>query len=61
VQYLIGVADASEGAAGFIAKAQKWKTGSSLMECMMILVRSSSSSSSIKHNTSGVIKEKGRK
>jgi hypothetical protein len=39
----------------------KWKTGSSLMEWMMILVRSSSGSSSIKHNTAGIIKEKGRK
>jgi hypothetical protein len=37
----------------------KWKMGSSLMEWMMILVRSSSGSSSIKH-TAG-IKEKGRK
>jgi hypothetical protein len=31
------------------------------MEWMMILVRSSSGSSSIKHNTTGIIKEKGRK
>jgi hypothetical protein len=34
--------------------------GSSLMESMMILVRSSSSSSIIMH-TAGIIKEKGRK
>jgi hypothetical protein len=31
------------------------------MEWMMISVRSSSSSSSIKHNTAGINKEKGRK
>jgi hypothetical protein len=31
------------------------------MEWMMILVRSSSGSSSIKHNAAGIIKEKGRK
>jgi hypothetical protein len=31
------------------------------MEWMMILVRSSSGSSNIKHNTAGIIKEKGRK
>jgi hypothetical protein len=39
---------------------KKWKTGSSLIEWMMILVRSSSGNSSIKH-TAGIIKEKGRK
>jgi hypothetical protein len=59
--YLIGVADAPEGAADFIAKVQKMETDSSLMEWMMILVRNSSGSSSIKHNTAGIIKEKGRK
>jgi hypothetical protein len=37
-----------------------WKVDSSLMEWMMILVRSSSGSNSIKH-TAGIIKEKGRK
>jgi hypothetical protein len=38
---------------------RKWKMGSSLMELMMIWVRSSSGSNRIKH-TAG-IKEKGRK
>jgi hypothetical protein len=38
---------------------RKWKTGSSLMEWMMIWVTSSSGSSSIKHIAG--IKEKGRK
>jgi tripartite-type tricarboxylate transporter receptor subunit TctC len=37
---------------------RKWKMATSLMEWMMILVRSSSSSSSIKH-TVAAIKEKG--
>jgi hypothetical protein len=39
-------------------KVQKMETDTSLMEWMMILVRSSSGSSSIKH-TAAVIKEKG--
>jgi hypothetical protein len=43
-----------------VRRFRKWKTGSSLMEWMMILVRSSSGSSSIKHTT-GIIKENGRK
>jgi hypothetical protein len=42
-----------------LRRFRKWKTGSSLIEWMMILVTSSSGSNSIKH-TAG-IKEKGRK
>jgi hypothetical protein len=38
---------------------RKWKTATSLMEWMMILVRSSSGNSSIKH-TAMAIKENGR-
>jgi hypothetical protein len=43
-----------------VRRFRKWKTGSSLMEWMMILVRISSGSNNIKH-TVGIIKEKGRK
>jgi hypothetical protein len=42
-----------------VSMFRKWKMGTSLMEWMMILVRSSSGSS-IKH-TAGIIKEKGSK
>jgi hypothetical protein len=41
-----------------LRRFKKWKTVKSLMEWMMILVRSSSGSSSIKH-TAAAIKEKG--
>jgi hypothetical protein len=41
-----------------LQRFRKWKMRSSLMEWMMILVRSSSSSSSIKHTT-GISKERG--
>jgi hypothetical protein len=56
---LIGVADAPEGAADFIAKVQKMKMTTSLMEWIMILARSSSGSRSIKDTAT--IKENGRK
>jgi hypothetical protein len=41
-----------------LRRFRKWKTATSLMEWMMILVRSSSGSSSIKH-TAAAIKENG--
>jgi hypothetical protein len=41
-----------------LRRFRKWKTATSLMEWMMILVRSSSSSSNIKH-TAVTIKENG--
>jgi hypothetical protein len=41
-----------------LRRFRKWKTATSLMEWMMILVRSSSGSSSIKHNVAA-IKENG--
>jgi hypothetical protein len=41
-----------------LQRFKKWKTTISLMEWMMILVRSSSGSSSMKH-TAVAIKEKG--
>jgi hypothetical protein len=41
-----------------LRRFRKWKTATSLMEWMMILVRSSSGSSSIKH-TMAAIKENG--
>jgi hypothetical protein len=42
-----------------LRRFRKWKTATSLMEWMMILVRSSSGGSSIKH-TVAAIKENGR-
>jgi hypothetical protein len=42
-----------------LQRFRKWKTATSLMDWMMILVRSSSGSSSIKH-TVAAIKENGR-
>jgi hypothetical protein len=41
-----------------LRRFRKWKTATSLMEWMMILVRSSSGSSNIKHTTTA-IKENG--
>jgi hypothetical protein len=43
-----------------LRRFRKWKMATSLMEWMMILVRSYSGSSSIKH-TAAAIKENGRK
>jgi hypothetical protein len=48
-----------EGAAYFIAKVQKMENGSSLMEWIRIMVRSSSGSSSTKHKATGSPRRRG--